>query len=564
VSRRLEVELTSRRDDGSWTWRAAGAKQPKGVLDGGLLPKGVAEGDVLRVDAEFDVDGIFVTEVLPPKARSGRPPSERIELIGPPDRGAGTTTTRVGGGRGQRKRGDGERGRGRDGERRRGRDGERDARGSGRKRQGERRGREGSADAGGDEPQRRKRREGDGRRRRDGGSKRPARDAAAQDRPEAPERPPRPKARKLRPGRKHRDALIASLPAEQQVVAEQVARGGLAAVRAGIDEQNRTAAADGKPEVPAEGVLQLAESLVRPLQIAEWRDRADAAISGIERVDLRDLRSVLVAAEDFARDAEARELADKIRDGLNERVERSQREWHEELRTTLTEGRVVRALRLSSRPPKAGAPLPPEIAQELTSQANAALGSGASQHRIAVVLEAVAYSPVRPYVVLPAIPAEPTEELLDAVRKIASRLPEVATALGIDPAEASQRRQPRRGRGRRPKAEEPDPAEQAEQAEETDSTEQTDPTEQAVQTDEADSTEQAEQIEPAVQSEESEPDGEDETEAPAEAVADGDEIEASDESEPDGEDEIEAPAEAVADGDSGGEDVAVEEVAHPA
>ena len=444
MSRRLEVELTSRRDDGSWTWRAAGAKQPKGVLDGDLLPSGAAEGDVLRVDADFEVDGIFVTEVLPPKARSGKPPAERIELIGPPDRGAGTTTTRVSRGRDGRKSSGG-------GERGRGRSGERDSRGSRRKRQGERRNRDGAAGSSGDKPQQRKRRDGDGRRRRDGG-KRPAQGAEAQKKPDTPERPPRPKVRKLRPGRKHRDALIASLPAEQQVVAEQVVRGGLAAVRTEITEQNRKAAAEGAPEVPAEGVLQLAESLIRPVQIAEWRDRADAAIAGIERVDLRDLRSVLVAAEDFARDADARELAEKIREGLNDRVERSQREWHDELRTTLSEGRVVRALRLSSRPPKAGAPLPPEIAQELTSQANAALGTGASQQRIAVVLEAVAYSPVRPYVVLPAIPAEPTDELLEAVRKVASHLPEVATALGIDPTEARPRNQSRRGRSRRSKA----------------------------------------------------------------------------------------------------------------
>ncbi len=457
MSRRLEVELTSRRDDGSWTWRAAGAKQPKGVLDGDLLPKGAVAGDVLRVDAEFEVDGIFVTEVLPPKARSGKPPAERIELIGPPDSGAGTTTTRVSRGRDGRKGGGRERGRGRSGER--------DSSGPRRKRQGERRSRDGAADSSGDKPQQRKRREGDGRRRRDGSGKRQPQDAETQKKPDTPERPPRPKARKLRPGRKHRDALIASLPAEQQVVAEQVVRGGLAAVRAGITEQNRKAAAEGAPEVPAEGVVQLAESLIGPVQIAEWRDRADAAIAGIERVDLRDLRSVLVAAEDHARDAEARELAEKIREGLNERVERSQREWHDELRTTLTEGRVVRALRLSSRPPKAGAPLPPEIAQELTSQANAALGTGASQHRIAVVLEAVAYSPVRPYVVLPAIPEQPTDELLDAVRKVASRLPEVATALGIDPTEASQRKQPRRGRSRRSKAGPADTPEESSDAE---------------------------------------------------------------------------------------------------
>ena len=524
MSRRLEVELTSRRDDGSWTWRAAGAKEPKGVLDGGLLPKGAAAGDVLRVDAEFEVDGIFVTEVLPPKARSGKPPAERIELIGPPDRGAGTTTTRVSRGRDGRKRsGEGERGRRRSGER--------DSRGSQRKRQGARRSRDGAADSSGDKPQQRKRREGEGRRRREGSGKRQARDADAQKKPDTPDRPPRPKVRKLRPGRKHREALIASLPAEQQVVAEQVVRGGLAAVRAEITEQNRKAAADGAPEVPAEGVLQLAESLIRPVQIAEWRDRADAAIAGIERVDLRDLRSVLVAAEDFARDAETRDLADKIREGLNDRVERSQHEWHDELRTTLTEGRVVRALRLSSRPPKAGAPLPPEIAQELTSQANAALGTGASQHRIAVVLEAVAYSPVRPYVVLPAIPAEPTPELLEAVRKVASRLPEVATALGIDPTEARPRNQSRRGRGRRPKGEAAEASAEAGSDTET-------PTEDADSEDAAGA-----QVENSA----------DDAEAPSEPVVEA----AADDAGTSSDSENDAS-------DSASEDVAVEEVTHPA
>ena len=38
MSRRIEVELTSRRDDGTWTWRAAGAREPKGLVDAALLP----------------------------------------------------------------------------------------------------------------------------------------------------------------------------------------------------------------------------------------------------------------------------------------------------------------------------------------------------------------------------------------------------------------------------------------------------------------------------------------------------------------------------------------------
>ena len=38
MPRRIDIELTSARPDGSWTWRVAGAKQPKGVLEGTLLP----------------------------------------------------------------------------------------------------------------------------------------------------------------------------------------------------------------------------------------------------------------------------------------------------------------------------------------------------------------------------------------------------------------------------------------------------------------------------------------------------------------------------------------------
>src|SRR4051794_38274218 len=81
MPRRIEVELTSSRDDGTWTWRAAGAKQPKGELNGTLLYDGAKVGDVVRADADFDVEGITVVAVLPPKTDS-RPQAERLEVIG--------------------------------------------------------------------------------------------------------------------------------------------------------------------------------------------------------------------------------------------------------------------------------------------------------------------------------------------------------------------------------------------------------------------------------------------------------------------------------------------------
>ncbi|MEZ5322664.1 MAG: hypothetical protein R2698_11450 [Microthrixaceae bacterium] len=73
------------------------------------------------------------------------------------------------------------------------------------------------------------------------------------------------------------------------------------------------------------------------------------------------------------RDDEARALATTLREGLARRVEHDHREWVAELTETLDAGRVIRALRLSSRPPKAGAPLSPELTRRLTDATVAAL-----------------------------------------------------------------------------------------------------------------------------------------------------------------------------------------------
>ena len=81
MPRRIDIELTSSRDDGSWTWRAAGAKEPRGTVDGKLMPAAAKVGDVLKVDAEFFVDGIEITGVAPPKGPRSEP--ERLELLLP-------------------------------------------------------------------------------------------------------------------------------------------------------------------------------------------------------------------------------------------------------------------------------------------------------------------------------------------------------------------------------------------------------------------------------------------------------------------------------------------------
>ncbi|WP_421120118.1 hypothetical protein ACE2AJ_01865 [Aquihabitans daechungensis] len=422
MSRRIDIELTSDRADGTWSWRAAGAKQPKGVLRAELLPEGAAVGQELRADIEFSLDGTEVVAVLPPKAKN-RAAVETLEIIARPVKDDELVTSKLAG-RGGRDRGDrGDRGDRRDRGPRR--DGDRKPRGDGRGRP---------------DGDRRPRSDGD-RKARSEGDRGPRPDRPRRDRP-AP--PPKPKAKRLRAGRVHRKAALDALPAAEQVIAEQVLNGGIPAVRQAIEKMNEQAKASGGKEVAAHPLIAIAEKLLPDLRAAEWRDKAEAALADLAELDLRDLRSVVVAADTGAKDEESRELASQLREGLTARLDSEQAAWLSELQETLAEGRVVRALRLSSRPPKAGAPLPAELATKLADAAAAALTSDTLPDRWATVLDALSFSPVRLTVAPASKPDAPSEELVAVITRMADRVPKVAEAFGIDPSSAPSRK----GRGR--------------------------------------------------------------------------------------------------------------------
>jgi hypothetical protein len=421
MSRRLEVELTSKREDGSYTWRQAGAKQPKGELDGALLFEGAAVGDVVRVDAEFAVEGVFITSVLPPKSKRVEAPS--LDILGSGKDEAGVTTQLVGKrGRGDRgDRGDrGGRGRGRDGDRGRGRgrnDGDKNERGQ--KADGPRGGAKGRPGASEGRNEGRGRNDGRGR----GGSG--GRNEGRPRRERTPT-PVRPKAKRLRPRRTHRDAVLNELPEIQRPLARVVLRDGVPGIRSLIEKQNAVAAKSGQPEIPPKMLEAVGENLLPRLRTAEWHDNAEAALAGIGDVDLRDIRKVVVAAENGAKDDETRALAQRLKDGLTARVDAEHGKWLSELNTLVKEGRTVRALRQSSRPPKAGSPLPAELAGRLAEAASASMTADTMPERWGTVLDAVAYSPVRQQVTPQALPAKVSPELKATVKKLGKRVPHIA------------------------------------------------------------------------------------------------------------------------------------------
>lgn len=407
MSRRIEIELTSARPDGSWTWRAAGAREPKGVVEGSVLPDASKVGDVLRVDAEFDIDGITVLSVV-----QGRQKAERDNLLQllPSERPFEAVTAQLAPKQQRRDRRD-------RGPRREGDDRPR----------GPRREREGS----GDRPDR-----AQGRERREGSEGRPRRERSNRPAfPPPPELPARPKPKRLKPGRAHRNEVLAELPEAQRPVAERVLQGGIPAVRQAVKEQNERLAADGKEQIPADNLLVMAEQLLPRLRVAEWRDRADAALRDLDELDLRDLRSVVAASEDpvVARDEGTRELAAQLREALVAKQDREHQLWLEDIDAALGVGRVIRAFKLSSQPPKAGVPFPPDMAMKLAEAGSGALTPEDTCERWSAVLEAVAFSPVRSLVKPKGLPAEPTDDLRSTVKRLAALLPDIAAQFGVEP-----------------------------------------------------------------------------------------------------------------------------------
>ena len=442
MSRRIEIELTSARPDGTWTWRAAGARVPKGVLAGSILSGEPKVGDVLRAEVETELEGTTVLNVAPIKSKAEK--SGLLEIL-PSAKPFEAVTQQLAGRGGGR----GDRGDRRDRPPRRP-DGDRPARPDGDRRpprgDGDRRPPRGEGPAGAGD--RRPRREGD----------RPVRagaDAAGGERRDRrprpsftppPELPQRPKPKRLKPGRKHRSAVLADLPESQRAVAERALQGGIPAVRQAVQEQNTRLKAEGKEEIPAAGLIQMAEQLLPKLRVAEWLDRAEAAKVDIAELSLPDLRSVVASSEDpvVARDETTRALAAELKAALMSKQESETLLWLDDITAALGVGRVIRALKLSSQPPKAGVPFPAELATRLAEGATASLTTDALPDRWAALLEAAAFSPVRAQIKPAAPPTQSSDELTATVKRVAPALPHIAALFGIEVASGSSMPKPMR------------------------------------------------------------------------------------------------------------------------
>jgi hypothetical protein len=415
MSRRIDIELTSKSGDGSWTWRAAGARQPKGVVEGSLVPESQEVGSVLRAEVENGLEGIEVVSLTATKpARSPEKTTGRIEVLGTPKR-APDVSVILAPGSGKRSRRRDEDGDDRDDRRpaRGGPRGDRAASGPG----GSGGPNSGGAPGGG--------RGGPGGPGGSTGPRRPGsrRPGEGEGRPARGERPVAPTSTV------HRNAMLAALRPEQIPVAEQLLRGGLPAVRQAIDAQNSAAKASGRPAASTDALLAMADELLPAVKLADWKDRASAAQTAGKDYRLRELRTVVAASRTVILDEEGRALAKTLKESLDRRVTALRDEWLARITNAIKEGRVQQALEASIRPPEPGTRCPADLAVQLAAAAGEAMTADVPPEEWMKMLDAVVLSPVRRTVKPAGIPAD--EVARQAARHAAGSVPALAKLLGL-------------------------------------------------------------------------------------------------------------------------------------
>jgi hypothetical protein len=428
MAHRIEVELTSRTDDSTWTWRAAGAKQPRGTVDASLVPEGTGVGAVLRAEVETTLDGTTVTALLAPKGKEIRT-AQTIEVLGTPQRGPDVNVVLAS-------------------KSKRRRDERSDGAGDGARRPSDRRPRSEGAERGPRSENGRKGRSAPTAPAPDGG----ARKRTGPARPGSRESHGRDNPRRLTPSSAYRNAALATLKPEELPVAEQLLRGGIPAVRQAIDEQNSRARAEGRPEVTPGPLLSMAETLLPVLNLATWKDRASVARAAGKDVPLRELRSIVASSSTVTLDEEGTEMAAALRASLQERVTALRDRWVERITAALDDGRVADAVRASIRPPEPATRLASELAVRLADAAGQAMSTETPPEEWLALLAVVVDSPVRRTVKPAGLPARADEALLVEARKASGYVPELARLMGIPipPPPGPRRPVPARsGQGRR-------------------------------------------------------------------------------------------------------------------
>jgi hypothetical protein len=227
----------------------------------------------------------------------------------------------------------------------------------------------------------------------------------------------------------HRNALLATLSPEQLPVAEQLLRGGMPAVRAAVELQNKNAAAQGRPTIDATTIDRIAEDLLNRTTLSLWKDRAAGAIGAGRELRLRDLRAVVTSAKTVSLDDEARTQLKDLQVTLSARVEHLRTQWNEKLEAAITSKNVKEALALVARPPDMSTRVSADAATRVVALVSEALSADQDPKVWNELVELTADTSIRRNVKPLGIPSDESSRAV-AVHN-AGAIPELAKLLGM-------------------------------------------------------------------------------------------------------------------------------------
>ncbi len=418
MARTVEILLTGRRDDGSWTWRVADAREPRGEVIADLVPDGAQPGSRFRAEMETAIDSVELTRLLPIVASAqASSRGEPFEILGSRPRPSQDVSTREQPGRSH--------------DRAHGDTGDSDRH--------ERWGRRTAGSAQDDQRSRRRTAAGAAGSHAARGTSHDASRSRSRDVPGDPASRRAPTTRGSGEGRPvarpistvHRDKFLAQLSVEHIPIAEELIRGGIPAVRNRLAEQSAAALRDGRPAIAPEPILSLAEELLPSVNLASWKDRAETARTLGKTCPLHDLRSIVSAASQLQLDEDAAAIAAEFSRLLTDRVAALRRSWEGRIGNLLKKGETLEALRASASPPDRGSRVPADLAIKLATAASEALSPDASEPTWMELLAAVVSSPVHRNVHPAGLPPSPSAAMVSFARRYAGVVPGLAKLLGM-------------------------------------------------------------------------------------------------------------------------------------
>jgi hypothetical protein len=219
------------------------------------------------------------------------------------------------------------------------------------------------------------------------------------------------------------------LSPEQLPVAEQLLRGGMPAVRAAVELQNKNASSQGRPTVDPTTIDRIAEELLNRTNLALWKDRAGGAIGAGRELRLRDLRAVVTSAKTVSLDDEARTQLKELQASLTARVEHLRTQWNEKLEAAITSKNVKEALSLVARPPDVSTRVSADAAGRVVALVSESLSGDQDPKLWNEIVELTADTSIRRNVKPLGIPSDEASHAV-AVHN-AGAIPELAKLLGM-------------------------------------------------------------------------------------------------------------------------------------